>query len=89
MSTAEKRFISPQEYLAMERAASIRHEYYNGEMFAMAGATRACNLIAGNIFAVFRVPSLQDYVLVAQDKVHVEHFQRQPDGRWILEVFCR
>jgi len=162
MSTAEKRFISPQEYLVIERASEIRHEYYNGEMFAMSGATRAHNLIAGNIFASLReqfagrdgevyqsdmrvkvdrkglstypdvvaacespefednefdtlinprvivevlskstevydrgakfemyrrVASLQDYVLVSPDRMHVEHFQRQPDGRWILEEF--
>ncbi|MEO8493926.1 MAG: Uma2 family endonuclease [Planctomycetota bacterium] len=54
MSTAEKRFISPQEYLTIERASEIRHEYYNGEMFAKSGGTRAHNLIAGNIFALFR-----------------------------------
>jgi hypothetical protein len=23
----------------------------------------------------------------SQDKMHVEQFQRQPDGRWILEEF--
>lgn len=28
--------------------------------------------------------SLPEYVLVAQDKVHVEQFQRQCDGRWML-----
>lgn len=28
--------------------------------------------------------SLTDYVLVAQERVHVDHFTRQPDGRWLL-----
>jgi Uma2 family endonuclease len=54
MSTAEKRFISPDEYLTIERASEIRHEYYNGEMFAMSGASRAHNLIATNIVASLR-----------------------------------
>jgi len=27
---------------------------------------------------------LSEYVLIAQDKIHVEHFARQPDNRWIL-----
>jgi Uma2 family endonuclease len=31
------------------------------------------------------IESLTEYVLIAQDKVHVEHFVRQPDGRWLLE----
>jgi Uma2 family endonuclease len=28
--------------------------------------------------------SLREYVLVAQDKVHVEHYARQDDGTWVL-----
>jgi Uma2 family endonuclease len=28
--------------------------------------------------------SLMDYLLIAQDRCHVEHFARQPDGRWLL-----
>lgn len=161
MSTAENRFIPPEEYLKIERASEFRHEYRNGEMIAKLGGSRAHNLIAGNISTRFweqfagrhceayvadmrvkvnskalyaypdvvtacdpqfedeeldtlinprvivevlskstedydrgtkfemyrRLPSLQDYVLVSQDKMHVEQFQRQPDGRWILEEF--
>jgi len=44
-------YISVEEYLARERAAETRSEYYAGEMFAMAGGSRAHNLIAGNLFA--------------------------------------
>src|SRR5438309_3631674 len=28
--------------------------------------------------------SLQEYVLIAQDRPHVERFARQPDGQWLL-----
>jgi Uma2 family endonuclease len=28
--------------------------------------------------------SLQEYVLIAQDRPHVERFSRQPNGQWIL-----
>jgi Uma2 family endonuclease len=28
--------------------------------------------------------SLQEYVLVAQDRPHVERFTRQPGGQWLL-----
>ena len=38
MSTVSKRLLTPQEYLALERKAEVRSEYYRGEMFAMAGA---------------------------------------------------
>lgn len=39
----------------------------------------------GEKFAHFRrLESLQDYVLVSQDRMRVEHYARQPDGRWIF-----
>jgi Uma2 family endonuclease len=50
MSTVPKRLLTEQEYLAIERKASYRSEFYRGEMFAMAGATREHNLITGNAF---------------------------------------
>lgn len=46
--------ISPEEYLELERVAEVRHEFVDGVMYAMAGASRAHNLVAGNIFAEFR-----------------------------------
>ena len=149
--------LTPEEYIAFERKALptgeiIRHEYINGELIAMSGASREHNLITGNIFGELRtllrgsecetyanemrvstptttsyfypdvvvvceelrfendvfgtllnpiilvevfspstevydrrekfahyrqLPSLQEYVLVAQDKVLVEHHRRQ------------
>jgi Uma2 family endonuclease len=44
-------FVSPEDYLASEVAAECRHEYLNGMVYAMAGATQRHNDIAGNIFA--------------------------------------
>lgn len=35
-----KLWISPQDYLAAERTAETRHEYVDGEIFAMVGASR-------------------------------------------------
>jgi Uma2 family endonuclease len=35
----------------MERASDIKHEFYQGEIFAMAGASREHDRIAGNTFA--------------------------------------
>jgi len=40
-----------EEYLAMEEASEIKHEYIDGEIFAMAGASENHDLIVGNIFA--------------------------------------
>ena len=49
MSTLPKPYLTPDEYLEIERKAEYKSEYYGGEMFAMSGARRAHNLIAGNI----------------------------------------
>lgn len=162
MSTVPKRLLSPQEYLAQERLADLRSEFYRGEMFAMAGATWDHTLVKDNIareagnqlkggpcrvltsdlrvkvnatglytypdivvvceepqfedevldtllnprtivevlsdstekydrglkFAHYRqLPSVQEYVLVAQDRPLVERYVRQADGTWVLTAF--
>ncbi|MGI9034649.1 MAG: Uma2 family endonuclease [Pyrinomonadaceae bacterium] len=33
------------------------------------------------------IPSLREYVIVWQDKIHVEIHRRQPDGRWITYFY--
>jgi len=43
-------YVTPEDYLAFEREAEIKHEYCNGQLYAMSGATRAHNLITGNMF---------------------------------------
>lgn len=45
----EKDSYTIEEYLALERGSDLKHEYIAGEIVAMAGATRAHNLITGNI----------------------------------------
>jgi Uma2 family endonuclease len=152
-------FLTPEEYLATERVAERKSEYRAGEVFAMSGASKKHNLIAGNIFASIhqqlkgrscevyigdmrvkvssaglytypdisvacgdilfdgdqkdtlknptviievlsdsteaydrgmkfehyrKLESLVEYVLVSQDKPHLEVFVRQPDGTWIF-----
>ena len=152
---------SPEEYLFMERKATIKSEYLSGEIFAMSGANLAHNFIRLDIateiniqlkereyevvisdmrvkttpgvsyfypdVVVFcgepefedetfdtllnpvviievlspsteiydrtekfeyykQITSLQEYILVSQDKVHVEHYQLQ-DMQWKLKKF--
>ena len=159
MSSQPKTFITPEEYLAIERKAEYKSEYFNGEMFAMSGASerhvnivanlmyllvgqlrgRSCKAYASDLrvrvsltglytypdvivvcgqpqfaddqrdtllnptlivevlsestkdydrggkFEHYRtLDSFSEYVLIAQDRCHVEHFVRQPDKRWLL-----
>lgn len=159
MPTRAKPDISPEEYLARERVAETKSEYFNGETFAMSGASPAHAVIVLNVGAELRaqlrqractvytsdlrvkvsptglyaypdvvvvcgeprfddeqrdtlvnpklivevlskstedydrgrkfehyrsIDAFAEYVLIAQDKPHVEHFFRQPDNRWLL-----
>ncbi|HEY6331200.1 MAG TPA: Uma2 family endonuclease [Blastocatellia bacterium] len=42
---------TPEEYLALERSSGQRSEYFNGEIFAMGGASENHNLIVINVAA--------------------------------------
>ena len=42
-------YISPQEYLLRERASDLRHEYFDGHIIAMSGASLRHNQIERNI----------------------------------------
>ena len=44
-----KKKITREEYLEWERCASQKHEYYRGEVFAMAGTGIRHNIIAKNL----------------------------------------
>lgn len=49
-----RHFITPEEYLAAERAAETKSEYFNGEVTAMVGASFRHTLIAGNVAEALR-----------------------------------
>jgi Uma2 family endonuclease len=155
VANAQKKW-TVEEYLAFERQSEERHEYFDGEIFAMSGASEQHILITGNTFSsllvqlrkrpckvypiVMRVKvspikytypdisvicgepqfegpivdmllnptvivevlspsteiydrgkkfeyyqtleSLQEYLLIAQDIVRIEHYVRQTSGGW-------
>lgn len=162
MQPLSKTYLTPEEYLALERQAETKSEYLRGEVFAMSGASRQhvtimVNTIAclvtrlkgrpctvygsdlrvkvaasglytypdvvvvcgkaqfedrhqdtllnptvimeilspstesydrGAKFAHYRLlDSLSDYLLIAQASATVEHYARQPDGKWLLSTF--
>lgn len=45
----QRRFFSVEEYFEMEDSSEIRHEFYNGEVFAMAGGSLNHNRIIQNV----------------------------------------
>ena len=54
MASQPMPFLTPEQYLEIERQAEHRSEYWQGQMLAMSGATRAHNLIGGNVFGQVR-----------------------------------
>lgn len=51
VSQQNVQYLTPEDYLATERQGLDKHEYYQGECFAMAGASRWHNLLAGRVFS--------------------------------------
>lgn len=152
-------YMTPQEYLALEHEAEYKSEYFDGEMFAMSGASLKHNQITINVSAeihtqfkkrpcrvysndmrvkvsptgLYTYPdivalcdkprfddeqkdtllnptviievlsdstanydrgtkfkhyrtleSLKEYLLIAQDECHIEHYIRQINNQWLL-----
>ena len=48
-SAAAQTYLTPEEYLAFERKATTKHEYVNGQIVAMSGASFAHTFIKANI----------------------------------------
>ncbi len=45
--------ISEENYLSGELISDIKHEYIDGNIYAMAGASKKHNIISGNMFNIF------------------------------------
>ena len=54
MVIAAKKKYTPEEYLAMEETADYKSEYFQGEIFAMAGGSFNHNLIVSNVHGELR-----------------------------------
>lgn len=88
MSTAEKRRLTPAEYLAIEVASEGRHEFHDGEMFAMNGGSYWHNLVKDNLARALgnRLSGRGCTVLTSDQRVKVDAtgLYTYPD----VVVFC-
>jgi Uma2 family endonuclease len=88
MSALPNLKFTPEEYLAIERKAEFKSEYYQGEMFALAGATKEHITIAGNLSGLFfnelRGRPCQAFLLDMRVKVEETSLYTYPD----LAIAC-
>ncbi|MGF1539106.1 MAG: Uma2 family endonuclease [Pleurocapsa sp.] len=54
IASPQNSHLTPEEYFKLEETSSIKHEYIDGEVYAMAGATDAHVTIALNIAILLR-----------------------------------
>ncbi len=54
MREAKVQTLSVEQYLKGELKAKVKHEYIAGQAYAMVGASRRHNLIAGSLYAALR-----------------------------------
>lgn len=149
-------YYTPEDYLALEDNAEEKSEYFNGEIFTMAGASINHNRIINNLYFILRIafeklkpfncevftsdikvwikkantyaysdyvenrndmisnpkiiievlsdsrqsfdrngkfdiyrslPSLQEYILVSQDKIQIEHFNKIAEKHWGMHEY--
>lgn len=88
MSALPQKKYTEAEYLAFERASETKHEFYRGEILAMAGAIEVASASTEKYDCTTKfdhyatLNSLQEYVLIEQDRPRVERYTRQTDGLW-------
>ena len=85
----EKNTMTPAEYLEMEKTSlDIKHEFYDGEVFAMVGARRNHNHInvnlAGELRSIFKADSSACRVFSNDMRVKVEKNYFYPD----IVIYC-
>lgn len=70
-SLAAQTVLTPEEYIASERKATLKSEYLNGEILAMSGASNAHNLITLDIATELNIQLRQKDCLVYASDMRV------------------
>lgn len=83
MSPGSRTRLTPEEYLALERAAEFKSEFFDGQIYAMTGASRVHCLITGNIAAALhtrlRGRACEAYISLMRVKVSPTGLYTYPD----------
>lgn len=74
--TASPYYLSPEEYLRLEAKSAVKHEYIDGEIYAMAGASDAHVTIALNLATLLR-----SYVRGTGCRVYMSDMKARIDTR--------
>ncbi|WP_293148557.1 MULTISPECIES: Uma2 family endonuclease [unclassified Microcoleus] len=77
-------YISPEEYLKLEELSQIKHEYIQGETYAMAGATESHVTICVNL-----VKTLTDHVRGNGCKLYTGDMKARIESRNICNCSTR
>ena len=86
-SAARQLPITPAEYLEGERVAEMRHEYIDGQVYAMAGASAEHNEICGDIYAILKSHLRGGHCRVFIESVKVELSDDLGDTFYYPDVF--
>jgi Uma2 family endonuclease len=88
MSAQPQPRLSPEEYLALERAAEFRSEYYDGIMYAMSGASRVhvriTTNLSGELHQALKQGPCEVYTIDLRLRVNPERLYTYPD----ISVVC-
>jgi len=78
IASPQPNYVTPEEYLQIEETSSIKHEYIDGYIYAMAGASDPHVTVAGNLFALLRshVRGSGCRVFIADMKARIESLNR-------------
>jgi Uma2 family endonuclease len=83
MAALPKKKLTGEEYLAIERKAGFKSEFYRGELFAMAGATGQHNRIkencAGELFGRLKGGSCESFTSDQRVRVDPSGLYTYPD----------
>ncbi len=87
-SAAAQTFLTPEEYLAFERKAIIKHEYRRGHIVAMSGASFAHNFITLDTATRLNIQLLGGECQVAASDMRIKAKQTNSYFYPDIVVFC-